>query len=132
MNGSMLTINLTGVTDEHTLTLSISDLRHFSDTTSGTFTLNLGVLLADTNQDGVVNAVDFNAVATNFGGSGKDSSQGDLNVDGTVNTIDFNLLASRIRKQNLASMPASPTLSLARQTPNLFSDHSIDDNWLQF
>jgi hypothetical protein len=132
VSGSTLTINLTGVTDARTLSLTISDLRHFSDTASGTFTLNLGVLVADTNQDGVVNALDFNAVATNFGGSGKDSSQGDLNVDGTVNTIDFNLLASAFGNRIVTPGPANSALLLAHQTPNLFSDHSIDDDWLKF
>jgi hypothetical protein len=47
----------------------------------------------DANLDGKVNALDFNALATNFGGSGKVWTQGDYNYDGTVNTQDFTLLA---------------------------------------
>jgi hypothetical protein len=89
-------------------------------------------LLADTNQDGAVNALDFNAVATNFGTSGKDSSQGDLNVDGIVNTLDFDLLASAFESRIVTPMPASDALSVARQAPNLFGEHSIHGALLDF
>jgi hypothetical protein len=48
----------------------------------------------DANLDGVVNALDFNAIATNFGAeSGKFWSQGDFNYDGISNTLDFTALA---------------------------------------
>src|SRR6266480_5643123 len=51
--------------------------------------------LGDANIDGKVNALDFNALASNFGGGGaiKRWFQGDFNYDGTVNTADFNALA---------------------------------------
>jgi hypothetical protein len=49
----------------------------------------------DSNLDGSVNALDFNAVAANFGGvSDKVWVQGDFNYDGTVNSLDFNALAA--------------------------------------
>src|SRR5262249_29216220 len=47
----------------------------------------------DANLDGVVNALDFNALASRFGQSGKLWSDGDWNYDGMVNTLDFNALA---------------------------------------
>src|SRR5439155_6591675 len=48
----------------------------------------------DANLDGKVNALDFNALATNFGGgSGKFWNQGDFNYDGTINTTDFTSMA---------------------------------------
>jgi hypothetical protein len=50
--------------------------------------------VGDANLDGVVNALDFNALATNFGASGKAWFNGDFNYDGTVNTLDFTSLAS--------------------------------------
>jgi hypothetical protein len=48
----------------------------------------------DSNLDGTVDTVDFNLLASNFSGSGKDWSQGDYNYDGNVDSVDFNLLAS--------------------------------------
>jgi hypothetical protein len=60
----------------------------------------------DANLDGVVNALDFNAIATNFGGaSGKNWIQGDFNYDGTINTADFTALASNFDQPVLASPP---------------------------
>jgi hypothetical protein len=50
--------------------------------------------IGDANLDGVVNALDFNAVATNFGaGTSEFWYQGDFNFDGIVNTQDFTQLA---------------------------------------
>ena len=49
----------------------------------------------DANLDGTVNALDFNAVATNFGvGTSDVWTQGDFNYDGVVNTTDFMALAT--------------------------------------
>jgi hypothetical protein len=60
----------------------------------------------DANLDGKVNALDFNAVATNFGSAtGRIWFQGDFNYDGKANTLDFNALANNF---NLAL--ASPPL----------------------
>ncbi len=55
-----------------------------------------GVALpGDVNLDGVVNALDFNAIATDFGMSGDANwLQGDLSGDGVVNSQDFMLLAT--------------------------------------
>ena len=66
----------------------------------------------DANLDGVVNALDFNALASNFGGaSNRFWYQGDFNYDGMTNTADFNALASNF---NLAlPSPALGCLSLS-------------------
>jgi hypothetical protein len=48
----------------------------------------------DANLDGVVNALDFNVLATNYGGAGKIWTQGDANADGIVNSKDFDILAN--------------------------------------
>ena len=48
----------------------------------------------DSNLDGTVNALDFNALASNFGGSGKVWIEGDSNYDGTVSSLDFTALAA--------------------------------------
>jgi fibronectin-binding autotransporter adhesin len=64
--------------------------------------------VGDANLDGRVNALDFNALATNFGaGSSEVWSQGDFNYDGFTNTLDFTLLATNFNQ----SLPASPALA---------------------
>jgi hypothetical protein len=54
-------------------------------------------LAADGNHDKAVDTLDFNALAANFGGTGRNFSQANFNYDasGTVDTLDFNLLASK-------------------------------------
>ena len=61
--------------------------------------------VGDANLDGRVNALDFNAVATNFGGSGTNIwYRGDFNADSQVNTSDFTAM---VQNFNLAlSSPA--------------------------
>ncbi len=64
-------------------------------------------LAGDANLDGTVNALDFNAIATNFGKSTTSVwTQGDSNYDGLVNTADFLLLA-----QNFNAPLAAPPLA---------------------
>ncbi len=46
----------------------------------------------DANLDGSVNALDFNLLLANWGGTGKTWSQGDFNYDGTVNGLDFSIM----------------------------------------
>jgi hypothetical protein len=67
------------------------------------------VYSGDANLDGVVNALDFNAVATNFGGAGKVWLNGDFNYDGTVNTSDFVLLSGNFG-QSIGAIAAPPAL----------------------
>jgi hypothetical protein len=63
----------------------------------------------DANLDGVVNALDFNALASSFGGaSNRFWYQGDFNYDGMTNTLDFNALAINFN----AALPGSPLGSL--------------------
>ena len=66
----------------------------------------------DADLNGVVNALDFNAVATNFGANGKVWLDGDFNYDMTVNTVDFNMLAGNFNKvQSLAGSSLGPALT---------------------
>jgi hypothetical protein len=61
--------------------------------------------VADTNFDGKVNALDFNAIATNFGTAFPTFSKGDLNLDGSIDTNDFMILA-----QNFGMTSPAPGL----------------------
>jgi hypothetical protein len=75
----------------------------------------------DANLDGVVNALDFNLLATSFGAaSGKFWSQADFNYDGATNSLDFNALAINFNLAlpspplgTLVPEPASGLLALA-------------------
>ena len=73
-------------------------------------------IAGDTNFDGTVNALDFNAVAANFGKSKKDWSTGDLNNDAFVNTSDYTMLAQNFG-QSLAA-PSTPALESVVPEPN--------------
>jgi hypothetical protein len=79
------------------------------------------VLAGDANRDRVVNLRDFNALASNFGKSGRLFSQGDFNYDGQVTLADFNILANRFG-QGVAPAGSS---SFARGLENRSDD--IDD-----
>jgi hypothetical protein len=59
----------------------------------------------DANLNGIVNALDFNALASSFGASSMSWINGDFNYDGTVNSLDFPLLAANFN-QVLLSAPA--------------------------
>src|SRR5262249_283279 len=63
-------------------------------------------LNADANRDRVVNGLDFNALASNFGRTGRNFGQGNFNYDSLVNTLDFNLLASNFAKALPQPAPA--------------------------
>jgi len=75
-------------------------------------------LLGDANLDTVVNALDFNALASNFGaGSSAVWTQGDFNYDGTVDPSDFVLLSQNF---NSTALPA-PALSTLVPEPGMLS-----------
>ncbi len=112
IRGNLLASQIISSTATSGLAIAYADASAIGRTTFG------GVALADTtnivvglttkgdaNFDGVVNALDFNAVATNFGVS-SDSvwTQGDFNYDGVVDTSDFIALS-----QNFGTTVAAPT-----------------------
>jgi hypothetical protein len=79
--------------------------------------------LGDANLDGVVNALDFNALASNFGGaSGNLWSQGDFNYDGTVNALDFNALATMFGTYLAPPDAASPLQSVTSAKASVHAD----------
>jgi hypothetical protein len=88
------------------------------------YNLDFFVLSADANRDRVVNALDFNALATNFGAAGQTFSSGDFNYDGQVNSLDFNALAMRFGQPFPAG---ASSLAMPTGTPLLlFSANGID------
>ena len=55
---------------------------------------------------GVVDTLDFNSLAANFGKSGQRWPKADFNYDSTIDTLDFNLLASNFGQSVPPSAPA--------------------------
>ena len=77
---------------------------------AGNVSYNFSFLMADANNDGHVNLLDFNILAANFNQSNRTFSQGDFNYDGQTNLLDFNILAARF---NTALAATAPTVALA-------------------
>src|SRR5205085_5562913 len=98
-------------------------------------------LTGDANRDGTVNALDFNAVASNYGQPAPITfAQGDFNYDGIVDTLDFDALAMRFNTSLQSAPPASAlaagkvstmfgtTIATGKsRVADLFSDDLIDD-----
>src|SRR5262249_5979625 len=90
---------------------------------SGNFFFQVG----ECNHDRAANALDFNALASNFGQSGKTFAQGNFNYDAIVNSLDFNALAAAFGNV-LAPSPAAPIANdapAASAVASLFSRDRI-------
>lgn len=74
------------------------------------------VLQGDANMDGTVNALDFNAVATNYGSPLRDWTQGDFDYSGSVDSSDFDLFAANFGK-TLPGSAALPDAALGAVVP---------------
>jgi autotransporter-associated beta strand protein len=100
----------------HPRALGYADASAIGATTFHGQNVSTAVLIAytlsgDANLDGTVNALDFNAVATNFGDPTANLwTQADFNYDGQVDTLDFTAMAQNFN-QTLSSAPPAPTLS---------------------
>ncbi len=109
---------------------------------SANFSFNFFSLIGDANHDGVVNLLDLNALASNFGKSNKTFADGDFDYSGTVDVQDFNALASHFGASAsqfptsslpLATFSISPASISAPATPTLldgvlFDPTRHDDN----
>ena len=87
-------------------------------------------LYGDANLDRSVDTVDFNLLASNFGGTGKRWSRGDFNYEQSADTVDFNLLAANFSKA-LPAASAGPAIawqSPAYGTSTPFGHVAIEGN----
>ena len=94
----------------------------YIDDTAGQKLQLLRTYLGDANVDGKVNALDFNALATNFGTNAGSAvwTQGDFNYDGNVDTSDFMMLANDFGSA-LAAPPAPPVLGALVPEPTMLA-----------
>jgi hypothetical protein len=65
-----------------------------------------------------VDTLDFNALAANFGGTGKIWTQADFNFDGVTDTLDFNALAANF---GMALAATAPPAMLVPEPTGLFT-----------
>jgi hypothetical protein len=92
--GNVVTVNLTGVTNAQTITVTlnaVSDGTNTSDVEAA-----MGILLADTDGDGFVDAIDTSQTKSQSGIAVSNSNcREDVNVDGFIDSIDTALVKSK-------------------------------------
>ncbi|MEM9295022.1 MAG: dockerin type I domain-containing protein [Planctomycetota bacterium] len=71
------------------------------------------VLLGDANDDGVVDLLDFDILASNFNtNTANGASDGDFNGDGTVDLLDFDILAQNFGATSPSTVPEPASAAL--------------------
>lgn len=81
----------------------------------------------DSNFDGRVNTLDFNLLASNYGGEGKLWTSGDFNYDGVTDSLDFTMLLGNYGKQmpmtSLGVVVPEPASASALLFASIFLGH---------
>ncbi|MEM6749810.1 MAG: dockerin type I domain-containing protein [Planctomycetota bacterium] len=71
------------------------------------------VLPGDANADGVVDLLDFDVLAQNFGAStANGAANGDFNADGVVDLLDFDILAQNFGASSPSTIPEPTSLAI--------------------
>ncbi len=94
VNGALVTVNLTKVTNQQTITISLTNV---SDGTNiGNVSLPMAVLAGDTNADRFVDSADIAQTKSQSGNAVTDANfREDLNVDGFIDSADIALVKSK-------------------------------------
>ncbi len=89
-------VNLTGVSNAQTITVSLTNVTDSLGNNSSTVAASMGVLLGDTNGDGVVNSGDALQTRSRSGqGTAAANFRSDVNADGFINSGDTIAVRSR-------------------------------------
>ncbi len=93
-SGNTITVDLTGVTNAQVITVGLNCVS--DGVNSGNMTINMGVLVGDTNDNGFVNAGDV-LQTRNRSGQATDPTnfRSDVNADGFINAADTLSVRSR-------------------------------------
>jgi hypothetical protein len=89
------TVELTNVANAQTITLTLIGVRNASGTNIGDFSVPMGMLLGDTNGNGVVNATDISetkAISGSVTNSG--TFENDVTANGVINSSDVSTVKS--------------------------------------
>ncbi len=93
-DGKTVTVNLTGVTNVQTITVTLSSVS--DGTSTGDVAVLMGMLIGDTTADRVVNTTDIHQVKTLVGQSATSSNfRSDVTADGIIKNPDVSLVKSK-------------------------------------
>jgi len=114
--GNVVTVNLTGITNAQTITVTLSsvgDGTNISDVEAA-----MSVLLGDTNADHFVDSVDTSQTKSQSGNAvGASNCREDVNVDGFIDAVDVSFVKSKSGSALPMSSPAPATAPRANITP---------------
>ncbi len=103
-SGSVVTVNLQGISNAQTVTVTLFGL---SGAVSGTVAVPMGVLLGDTNADTAVNSADIGQTKSRSGQVvGGGNFRSDVTVDGNLNSADIGFVKSKSGTALTAPVPA--------------------------
>ena len=89
-------VNLTGVTNAQTITVSLTNVTDSAGNFSSAVSASMGMLVGDTNGDGFVNSADISQTKSQSGNAVTSNNfREDVNADGFINSADISLVKSR-------------------------------------
>jgi hypothetical protein len=95
VNGAVVTVNLTKVTNAQTITISLSNVDDGHGNV-GNVSLPMAVLLGDTNADRFCDAIDVSQTKSQSGHAVTNANfREDVNVDGFIDAVDTSLVKSK-------------------------------------
>jgi hypothetical protein len=94
VNGPVVTVNLTKVTNAQTITITLTNVS--DGTNTGNVALPVGILAGDTSADRFVNSADISQTKSQSGAELTGANfREDVNVDGFLNSADITLVKSK-------------------------------------
>lgn len=103
-------VNLTGVTDAQVITVNLGNVTDSAGNVSSSASIQMGVLVGDTNADGFTDAMDVSQTKSQSGNAVTQSNfREDLNVDGFIDAVDVSLVKSKSGTALPTGSGVSPT-----------------------
>jgi hypothetical protein len=94
VNGPVVTVNLTKVTNAQTVTITMTNVT--DGTNTGNVSLPVGMLIGDTNADRFCDAVDVAQTKSQSGHTASNANfREDVNIDGFIDAVDTALVKSK-------------------------------------
>ena len=95
VSGSQVTVNLTGVTNVQTITVTLFNVNDGMHV--GNVPVSMGVLIGDVNGNAAVNATDVALTKSQVGMPvGSSNFREDVNANGLINSVDVALVKSKV------------------------------------
>jgi hypothetical protein len=120
-------VNLTGVSNAQVINVTLTDIRDSAGGRSNTFSASMGLLLGDTNSDGVVNVGDTIQVRLQAGNDITSSNfRMDVNTDGLFNVGDTAIVRAQsgtALPTQAESQPPKPLLKIGQPKSSESNNH---------